>query len=489
MHPADAIFYWAKAAPERIAILQLGVAITYRALAEAIEASAERIERFGLNRSEPVAVAVDDPARFLAVCFALLRSGITCAPINRRTFPHLQSNNINTLLFSGESGLIVGGRNIRFDDSWLKREGKNGLVWNSALASEAANADMIFFTSGTTGTPKKMIVPGGAAVGRARISPFYSDGSFERVLVVPGLTSTFGFFRTSTVLLAGKTACFAGTPEAQLLLANNHGIEVIYASPQQVSELVEFIETSEKKYRLDFLKECRIGGGFVSRDLVNRIKSILCRIVRIEYGSTETGIIATANYDMIADIPGAVGLPLPGTSIEIANETNISLPAGEEGLVRCRNSQFLKNFVANYPDRAAEVNNVWWYSGDLGHLTEDGVLCLGGRADDVINMGGVKVRATKLDEAALRYPGIRDAGVCGVRGQSGIEEVWVGIVPDAKIDLMALRKALEGSQDSTIKVGEILVVEKIPRNDLGKLERHQLKALLLGMKNRALLEV
>jgi acyl-coenzyme A synthetase/AMP-(fatty) acid ligase len=212
---------------------------------------------------------------------------------------------------------------------------------------------------------------------------------------------------------------------------------------------------------------------------------LLCHNVAIEYGSTETGLIAFARYDQIAKIPSAVGFPAPGVGIEIVDESNSPLPAGADGLVRCRTAHFLKSLAANNPDRVADAEHIWWYPGDVGHLTEDGILCIGGRADDVINCGGAKISAVSLDEVCQRYPGIKDAGVCGVRGRSGLEEVWVGIVTDTDIDIPALTKSLDDNQGFRIGVGEVLVVDEIPRNQLGKLQRHKLKEVLLGIKARS----
>ncbi len=76
--------------------------------------------------------------------------------------------------------------------------------------------------------------------------------------------------------------------------------------------------------------------------------------------------------------------------------------------------------------------------------------------------------------------------MCGVLGQSGMDEAWFGIVSDGKIDLCDFKKWIEERQNEPIRVGEILVVDRIPRSELGKLQRHELKAVLLAIKSRAL---
>jgi len=342
MHPADMIFYWAKAAPERLAIIQSGMAITYRALAEAIEAVAARLDRFDLARGQPVAVTIGDGARLLTVCLALLRRGIPAAPVNQSNLTHLLTNNIIVIIGDAPGSLLPGTRHIRFDSSWLSHEHKTEISSRAAQSSFAESASLVVFTSGTTGAPKKMILPSGVFLERLKQLPFVGEGTSERVLVAPGLNSSFGFVRAAMVMLQGKTACFAYTAESQLRIIEAYNIEVLVASPQQALELLEYIECGAK-YRLDTLREVRLAGGYASNDLVRRIQARLCRNVTIKYGATEAGPIAIANYDIIADIPNAVGLPVPGVDIEIVDAFNNVLPAGEEGLVRCRFGLFCQS--------------------------------------------------------------------------------------------------------------------------------------------------
>jgi acyl-coenzyme A synthetase/AMP-(fatty) acid ligase len=476
MHPADAMLYWAKHYPQRLAVMLPYMAITYQAMAEAIEAASERIERFEFDRSEPVAVAIDDPAKLIAVCHALVRNGIGCAPVVQSMLPHLQSHNINTLIFSGESNVIVGGRNIRFDDSWLRNGGASTTARKAIQNDPSRYGDLIFFTSGTTGVPKKVIMSSPAFIERVNILPLTGEA---------GLASVFGFNRAATVLYAGKTVCFAYGPEAQLRFINTFGIDVIVASVQQILDILGVLEKGAK-YRSESLKEVWISGGYASDEVIQRVRSSLCRNVLNVYGSSESGFVASARYDMISHIPQAVGFVRPDMRIDIVDVTGNPVPAGEEGLVRGQSRFIAEVFAAHHHEKAAEATDAWWYPGDLGRLTEDGILCISGRTDEVINMGGVKVAASLLDERVRRYPGIEDAGTCSVLGQSGMDEVWIGVVANATIDLADLKSSLEQSQVDTIKVGEIFVVEQIPRNDLGKLQRHELKALLLGIKNRAL---
>jgi acyl-coenzyme A synthetase/AMP-(fatty) acid ligase len=482
MHPVDAMLYWAKIYPQRVAILLPDMAISYKAMADAIEAASDRIQRLDFRRDEPVAVFIGDPAKLIVVCFALVRNGISCAPMPQTTLPQLQENKINSRIFSDESEVMSGGRNIRFDDSWLRPSGTSRTT--AATKESADYGDLIFFTSGSTGVPKKVIMSSRAFIERVSVLTVTGEAAHSRVLMLPGLGSVFGFNRAATVHYAGKTVCFAYGPEAQLRFINTFAVEVIVASVQQILDILAVLEKGAK-YRSESLKEVWISGGYASDELVRRIQSNLCRIVMNVYGSSEAGFVAAAPYDMISHVPQAVGFVRPDMRVEIVDASGTSVPAGQEGLLRGQSRFIAEIFAAHHPENAAKADDSWWYPGDLGSLTAEGILCISGRTDEIINMGGVKIAASLLDERVRSYPGVKDAGTCAVLGRSGMDEVWIGIVADSGVDVAALKQSVENSQTDMIKVGEVFCLDLIPRNNLGKLQRHELKALLLGIKSRA----
>jgi len=484
MHALDMIFFWARMNPEQLAILQSDIALTYRDLVDAIEAVCERIDRINLAKREPVAVSIAHPAWQLVVCLALLRCGVTVAPIGQGGVFHIRQNGIDNLIYVGQGQVFSGGRNIRFEESWVRFENHSSLIRSPLAPSSSANPDMIFFTSGSTGVPKKVILPGASAMAdRMRSLQIAGQTDFERVFIMPDLTSSFGFMRALVLLCSGKTICFSPSYEAQLLLIKTFKVQAIVASPQQILALLECIEKNGA-CDLNSLKEIRVAGGFPSPALVRRVQSRLCRNVVVDYGATEAGIVATANYDVIAGVTNAVGFVMPDTIIETVDEDGTPMPVGDEGIVRCRSSYYEKVFAANNPDEASEKGNVWWYPGDHGRVDENGILCINGRFDDVINSGGVKIFAGALDDFVRQHAGIADAGVCAVRGDS-MEEAWIGIVPRGHVDIGALKEAIDESQKFDVVIGKILVVDEIPRTSLGKIQRFRLKEMLMGMNSRS----
>jgi fatty-acyl-CoA synthase len=483
MHIVDMVFHWAKADPHRPALIQPEMVTDYQGLADAIESIGDRIDRLGLDRREPVGVSLANPSFFIATVFALWRSGYSVALVNPSLFPLLQSAGVRNLIYDTQGQMLSGGRNIRFDMSWLPSPGRQAVRrYNRKCSTE--NVNTIFFTSGTTGLPKKIVQAGTALEQRLKSALTWASGPYDKILIMPGLASTFGFDRVCEALNFGKTACFAQGSESTLSLISLFGIELIIAS---VAQALALAETKRKKpgYQLDSLKAVVGAGGKIGPAGIETIRTNLCRNFLCDYGSTEAGFAAHGPFALTADIPDAVGFVLPWAELEIVDENGQVLPACTEGFVRYRTPQLIENLKVAGSDGLPGVRDQWFYPGDIGSLTVEGVLCVTGRNSDVINRGGIKVSGTRIEEILQALPEIKEAVACGVSGQSGIEEIWVAVVPNSPVDVAAIRRHLSEHNDVKIAPDEVFVLDDLPRGELGKVQKYRLKEMLLARKRGA----
>ena len=483
MHVVDMVFYWAKADPHRPALIQPEMVTDYQGLADAIESIGDRIERLGLDRREPVGVSLANPSFFIATVFALWRHGYSVALVTPALFPLLQPAGIRNLIYDTQGQMLSGGRNIRFDMSWLPTADPQA-ARQPYRAHPAKDVDMICFTSGTTGLPKKIVQAKAALDELLRYPVTCASGNHQKILIMPGLASTFGFNRVCEVLNVGKTACFAQGGETVLSLIGAFGIEFVIASASQALALAE-ARTKNPGYQLDSLKAILVGGGKVSPEGMAGIGAALCRNVVSQYGSTEGGVVALAPFDAIAGIPGAIGFVLPWCDLQIVDETNRQLQGGAEGLIRYRTPQLIANLNRAGSEILPGVRDGWFYPGDIGSLTADGVLCLTGRSSDVINRGGFKVSGTKIEEILQALPNIREAAACGVAASSGLEEIWIAVVADGPVDVEQIRRTLREHRDVRVAPDEVLALDALPRGDLGKVQKYRLKEMMLNLKKGA----
>lgn len=476
MHVVDMVCFWGRTIPRHPAIIRPEGVVSYGALAGAVETAADNFSRTIVDRDKPVAIAIDSPANFLVASLGLLGAGFNIVPVSKHLFEHLPQTGANSLVYERGGATLDGGTNVLFEDRWLSVEAGPSRGRAPTGRRQAGDAHVISFTSGTTGRPKPVVQTRQAWEQRMLLFNNSIFSGYERALIVPGLSGAYGLNRAFEVLNDGKTACFAPFGPPMLSLASVYDIDLIIASPQQALALAD-IQEKITRHPLPALKTLRIGGSLITPEGIERLKSHLCRNIILSYASTEAGTAAIAPYDAIAHIPGAVGYVAPGVEIEIVDHLGSVLPIGSEGFIRLRSPQYLGN--ANAPGGGA-----WYYPGDLGSLTEGGVLRVLGRTGDVINRGGTKLSSTEFENFLMACPGVKDAGICTHMGAAGYEEVWAGVVLEPSIDLAAFRNHIESDGRFGLNIDKLFVVESIPRNELGKIQQALLKELLQDISDQ-----
>lgn len=370
MHFADMVFFWARSNPARTALIQPNMVLSYRELAEAIETVSQRIARYGFASEEPVAVSIHQPIHSLAVCLALLRNGISVVPVNPSVLPHLRAQDIYNLIFTGEGLMLSGGRNIRFEPSWLQRSPDSAVPRSAAVESLAERANVIFLMQREVGGLKKVVMPNDALAARMKWLPLVGEADYNRALIVPSISSPSGFCRVAVNLYAGRTACLAGTNAARLLMIRTFNIDALVCSSQQARELVESI--ADISQPVEALREIWIEPGDLSGELGRTIQTRLCRNIIAGYGSEESGRVTLAKFDTVAEVPEAVGFVLPHACVEVVDDDDAPLDFGKVGRIRCR-LEFFERLTGDGLEKNL-LSDRWWYSDDRGWLRNDGML-------------------------------------------------------------------------------------------------------------------
>ena len=375
----------------------------------------------------------------------------------------------NALVYERGETPLSDRTNIIFDEFWLEVGTNLSRLGRPLNQSKKRHPDIIFFTSGTTGKPKRIVRTQEALDQCAQgVSAF---ANYERALLSTDVNSPVGFMQAYEILNAGKTICFAPPGPPMLWLANTYDVDLIIASQQQALALAD-LQEKFTHYSLAALKTINLCGPMLFGDGIRRIKRNLCRNVILTYSTAEVGIVAVASHDMIANLPGAVGYVMPGVDVEIVDTAGRVLPIGKEGFVRVRSLVHAESMAAGV------LSEEWFYPGDLGWLTETNVLCIAGSATTVVNRGGDKSSVTDLEEFLLSCLGVKDAGVCMVSGRTGLSEVWVALVLHGSADIAALRHTIESNPQFKNNIDRIFVVEAIPRGVLGKVQNDELEKAL-----------
>ncbi|MFN3526945.1 MAG: AMP-binding enzyme, partial [Paracoccus sp. (in: a-proteobacteria)] len=195
------------------------------------------------------------------------------------------------------------------------------------------------------------------------------------------------------------------------------------------------------------------------------------------YGMTETCMIASNPY--AGDrIPGAVGMALPGISVRITDrESGAPLPGGEIGLIEVKGPNVFEGYW-NMPEKTASEfrKDGYFITGDLGTIAGDGYLRIVGRDKDLVISGGYNVYPKEVEEAIDDLPGVLESAVIGLpHGDLG-EAVTAIVVPKSgTLDPDAIRAALKDRLARFKQPKRVIVVEALPRNVMGKVQKAELR--------------
>jgi acyl-CoA synthetase (AMP-forming)/AMP-acid ligase II len=197
------------------------------------------------------------------------------------------------------------------------------------------------------------------------------------------------------------------------------------------------------------------------------------------YGLTEfTSVSHILEPSDLPEHHGSVGCPVPGVEQQIVDAGGRPLPAGTTGqLMLAGPSRMSRDWAAS--DRTREVlRGRWLMTGDVGSLTDDGHLQLLGRASEVINRGGEKISPLQVETAISLDPSVADVAVLGTPHPIFGERVvaFVTLRDSAGLDEPAVRTALHESIADYAIPERFFVLDELPRNAAGKIDRHELRS-------------
>jgi acyl-coenzyme A synthetase/AMP-(fatty) acid ligase len=168
----------------------------------------------------------------------------------------------------------------------------------------------------------------------------------------------------------------------------------------------------------------------------------------------------------------------PGIGIEIVDEADRPLAPGVEGIVRVLSEFAVDRYIDDPVESAQVFRDGWFYPGDLGSLTADNLLIISGRRNDVLNAGGGKMAAEKVEAALMSFKGVNEAAVFLTTNELGAEEVWAGVVCSQKIDTESLLAHCRPRMPVVFVPTQIATLDALPINAMGKVDRPRLKEMV-----------
>ncbi|MFI7413937.1 class I adenylate-forming enzyme family protein [Streptomyces sp. NPDC049627] len=430
----------------------------------------------GVRRGDVVALLLPNTAEFVVALFAAWRLGAAVTPVN----PALTESEVRYQLGDAEATVVVTAETSPLAASVTVAELAAGPEDTAAPETDADTLALLIYTSGSTGRPKGVMLDhanlaamAGMMIGAARLSEsdhsllilplFHVNGIVVGVLsplLAGGQVTVAGRFRAETffdLVAAVRPTCFSAVPAIYSMLA-----ELPEQTPRDTSSVrfaacgaapmpAALIERFERRYRIPILEG---------------------------YGLSEGTCASTTNPLDGPRKPGTVGLPLPGQQVAVMDPQGRIMPAGATGEVVVRGPNVMRGYLGRPVETARTVVDGWLHTGDVGRFDEDGYLILVDRIKDMIIRGGENIYPKEIETVLGDHPDVLEAAVVGAADER------LGEVPVAYVALRTGATADTGdllahcrTRLARFKVPtEITLVDRLPRNPVGKTDKPALRA-------------
>lgn len=268
-------------------------------------------------------------------------------------------------------------------------------------------------------------------------------------------------------------------PTAFLELIQEHRLQTSAVVPSMLQIL---LSQPLEEYDLSSLRYLSSGGAPLATETEEAFRRRVPSVsIRQGYGLTETAALVSTN-PAGHERRGSVGLPVPGTEIEIRDRHGNPLPGNEIGEVCCRSPGVMRGYWRS-PEATREVlHDGWLATGDVGYLDDQGYLFIVDRKKDLIIRGGFNVYPRDVEDALVEHPAVQMAAVVGRPSEVHGEEVvaFVSLHDGTDVAGEELVAWARGRIGGYRYPREVHLVDTIPLTPVGKIDRKALRRRLVG---------
>jgi fatty-acyl-CoA synthase len=469
--------------------------LTYSEIDRRTNALANELAKLGIREGERLAVMCRNGAAFVESIVAAGKLGADALPLNTsfsapevaaivaRERPPTLIHDAEFAALLDDAGLdasvarvVVGGAPAAEAGASFEELATNGNAAPPAAPSEAGR--VVILTSGTTGTPK------GARLARPtgldplawflRVVPIDAGSAY---LIPAPLFHAHGF---GQLVIGSSLGCTMVLPrrfdaEQMLALIERHRVEEIAVVPVMLKRVMSLPPERLNAYDTSSLRAAVTSGSALDARLARRFIDSFGPVLYNLYGSTELAWATIASPQDLLEAPGTVGRPPPHTRLAILDDEGGPLPTGVTGHVFAGHEMLFEGYTEEgHEHRLVEG---MMSAGDLGHVDSEGRLFVDARADDMIISGGENLYPGEIEDALHEHEDIVEAAVVGADdpdfGQRPVAFVVARAdsgLTEADVDAFARERL------ARFKVPrDVVIVEDLPRNALGKVLRRELR--------------
>ncbi len=487
----------ARRRPDARAVVCGDEALDYREYAACVAGFALELNAAGVGRGARVALVMANSIDIAIATFAVQAAGAQVVPLNpaytaSELGPMLADADPAAVVYDSDTAPVLRALVTHLDPARCIEIGPGArrlTTWRSDphLATRLPlprtdDPSTLQYTGGTTGRSKGVeLLHRAVAVNvsqREALLPTEPDA--ERVLAITPL------FHVYAVAMGLYLAAYARAalvivpryrPQAVLEAIERERITLLGASPTILTGLMacEVFATTD----LGSLKLCYSGASALPEATLRRWQDATgCPVVE-GYGQSEAGPVLSYNPHHGVQKVGSVGVPVPGTRIEIVDtDTGREVqPAGALGEIRAQGPQLMRGYRNLPEETAVALRDGWLYTGDIGELDADGYLTIRDRKKEMVIVGGFNVYPREVEDALHAHPQVREAAVVGVpdayRGEALVASVVLaadGAASEAELLAHLAQRLVKYKLPKAVRI-----VEALPKTSVGKVDKNRLR--------------
>ena len=474
--------------PEKTAIESEAGKLTYRQLKVLTDQCVRYFKSAGLEAGDRVAIlALNHPDWFIAV-FAAAQCGLVLVPLNWRLsvdeLGYVIGDSTPKLLlhdeeFAGTAAELHSTFKLplhRFGNSEFPPEPADVQAPFNDIHTDVTAPLLIVYTSGTTGRPKGAVLNQRSLMSSAEMSQHMTDLTVnDRVLNVLPLFHVGGLnIQPLPALLFGATLVLQARfnpDEAVTALAENQ-ITLINSVPTLLQAMLSSSLWNAENFKT--LRAISIGSTDVPISLIEQVHDNGIPLIQV-YGATETSPVAIYQRIEHAKLIGCIGRAGLLCDVRLCDGDGLEVSPGESGEIQVKGDNILSHYWNNQEATDAGFVDGWFRTGDVAHQDQDGFYWFDDRLKHVVISGGENIYPAELERVIREIDGVDEVSVV-----AKADERW-GEVPVAVIVGSVDRDTVLGSCESLARFKrpkEVVFVEALPRNALGKIQVQEVRKLV-----------
>ncbi len=472
-----------------------GIKFSYQEINRLATVFAVELVKRGMKPGDRVALFCHNCPHYIAAYFGILRGGGIVLPLNNL----LASEEIDFILNDASAALCLYDANCANTALKLTRSSDRSFVTLSELAHAkrdkkpfvspphtADDISTILYTSGTTGSPKGALMTHRNLLSNAQAAtevihithedrfvvflPLFHAFTYTVCVILPLITgarisllpSVHPFSRVLRCLIVDRITIFVAIPTVYKILADRN--MPFFLKP--------FLN----------LRLCVSGAAPLPVRVIHEFESAFKVPLLEGYGLTEAAPVVSFNpLDKAKRKPGTVGLPLPGITVKVIDDSGKQCLPGVAGELLVKGPNVMQGYLNKPEDTAKALSDGWLHTGDIASIDDSGHIRIIDRKKDMILVDGLNVYPHEVEEVLYRHTAIKDCSMIGVphEHEEGKELAMMYIVfkDGVQVSPKQLREYLTKHVAHYKIPRRFIVTNELPRTATGKIMKKELRKL------------